>query len=89
MPSVRKITELVRKEPKKKRGRPAGSKNKPKSKVIKGTEQDIEYRYYFIADACGCRIGANVIGSGMWCQHKNSMHLEDRKRYTETPYTGI
>ena len=76
-------------QPKKKRGRPAGSKNKKKDVVIRGAEPDKEYRYYFIADACGCRLGANVIGSGMWCMHKNSMHLEDRKKYTETEYTGI
>ena len=89
MPNVRKLSDLERTEPKVKgkRGRPAGSKNK--KKVLKGMEQDVTYRYYFIADACGCRIGANVIGSGMWCMHKNSMHLEDRKGYTETPYTGV
>lgn len=76
-------------EIKKKRGRPKGSKNTPKKKVIKGTEEDKVYRYYFVADACGCRYGTNVLGAGMWCVHKNSMHLEDRKRYTETEYTGI
>lgn len=70
-------------EEKKKRGRPPGSKNKPKKKVIKGTEIDKEYRYYFVADACGCRIGTNVLGSGMWCEHKNNMHLETRKGYTD------
>lgn len=75
--------ELISVE-KPKRGRPKGSKNKPKvKKVIKGTEQDKVYTYYFIADACGCRIGTNVIGSGMWCEHKNSMHLEGRTKYTE------
>lgn len=73
-------------EEKKKRGRPKGSKNAPKKKIIKGTEVDKEYKYYFIADACGCRYGTNVIGSGMWCEHKNAMHLEGRTRYTE--YTG-
>lgn len=78
---------LLTTDVKKKRGRPAGIKNKPKRvKVIKGTETDKEYRYYFIADACGCRYGVNVIGSGMWCIHKNSMHLEDRKGYTEVNY---
>jgi len=84
------LTEDV--TPKRKRGRPVGTKNKPKikvKKVAKGTETDIIYRYYFIADACGCRIGVNVIGSGMWCEHKNSMHLEDRKKYSEVEYTGI
>lgn len=73
----------------KKRGRPAGSKNKPKAKaVIKGMELDKTYDYYFVADACGCRIGVNVIGSGMWCEHKNSMHLEGRSKYNEVKYTG-
>ena len=62
---------------KKKRGRPKGSKNKPKVKVQQNTEK--EYLYYFVADACGCRYGANIIGSGMWCEHKNTMHLEGRK----------
>lgn len=73
-----------------KRGRPKGTKNKSKQKkAIKGTEIDKTYRHYFIAEACGCRYGTNVIGSGMWCEHKNSMHLEDRKKYSETEYTGI
>ena len=73
-------------EIKKKRGRPPGSKNKakkPVKKAIKIAEEDKVYKYYFIADSCGCRIGANVIGSGMWCVHRNSMHLEGRKGYTE------
>jgi len=83
MPNVRKVSADTATATKR-RGRPAGSKNKPK--VLKGMEQDVTYRYYFIADACGCRIGANVIGSGMWCMHKNSMHLEDRKKYSETEY---
>lgn len=86
MPKVVKITKDVAEAPVRKRGRPKGGKNK--SKVIKGTEIDKVYRYYFIADACGCRYGVNVIGSGMWCEHKNSMHLEDRKKYSETEYTG-
>ncbi len=73
------ITEVPRK-----RGRPKGSKNAPrKKKVLKGTEPDKVYAYYFVADSCGCRYGVNVIGSGMWCEHKNSMHLEGRKGYTE------
>ena len=73
-------------ELKKKRGRPKGSKNKSKEKKeVLGFKYDpnAAYTYWFIADACGCRLGANVIGSGMWCKHKNSMHLEDRKGYTE------
>lgn len=83
MPVVKKL-ELVAELPiKRKRGRPPGSKGKPKSKVIKGTEADKVYPYYFVADACGCRYGANVVGSGMWCEHKNAMHLEGRKGYTE------
>lgn len=85
MPKLVKKTDVTEPE-KKKRGRPKGSKNKPKKKIIKGIEHDKEYAYYFIADGCGCRIGANVIGSGMWCEHKNSMHLEGRTKYTE--YTG-
>ena len=88
MPKFTKLSYTE--ELKKKRGRPKGTKNKPKAKkVIKGAETDIVYRYYFIADACGCRMGVNVIGSGMWCEHKNSMHLEDRKKYSEVEYTGI
>jgi hypothetical protein len=75
-------------ELKRKRGRPKGGKNKPKVKVIKGAEIDKVYRYYFVADACGCRYGVNVIGSGMWCEHKNNMHLEDRKRYSETEFVA-
>lgn len=89
MPKVIKITKELAdivEEPKK-RGRPKGVKNKPRA-IVKGTEVDKVYSYYFVADACGCRIGANVIGSGMWCEHKNSMHLENRKKYTETEYTG-
>jgi hypothetical protein len=94
MPKFTKTTNtgsgLLTEDIKRKRGRPPGTKNKPKDKkVIKGTETDKVYRYYFIADACGCRYGVNVIGSGMWCEHKNSMHLEDRKKYTEQEYTGI
>lgn len=84
MPKVRKVTAEL--PEKKKRGRPKGSKNKPRKKVIKGMEPDKVYLYYFIADGCGCRIGANVIGSGMWCEHKNMMHLEGRTKYTE--YSG-
>lgn len=77
-------------EVKRKRGRPAGSKNKPKAKkVIKGTEPDKVYQYYFIADGCGCRYGVDVIGSGMWCEHKNMMHLEGRKRYTEVDIAPV
>lgn len=74
---------------KRKRGRPKGSKNKTKitkTKVIKGMEPDKDYLYYFVADACGCRMGANVIGPGMWCQHKNTMHLETHKRYVEVEH---
>jgi hypothetical protein len=89
MPKIKNLGKQIVDESteKKPRGRPKGSKNAPKKKkVLKGTETDKVYRYYFIADACGCRYGVNVIGSGMWCEHKNSMHLEDRKRYTETEY---
>lgn len=86
MPKVQKL-QLVAELPIKKRGRPKGSKNKPKvKKPAKGTETDKTYRYYFIATGCGCRIGANVIGSGMWCEHKNMMHLEGREKYKE--YSG-
>lgn len=69
---------------KKKRGRPKGSGKKkvadtqvfPKYKY----DPDKDYRYWFIADACGCKIGSNINGSAMFCRHKNSMHLEERKK---------
>jgi len=83
MPKLRKITPDIA-EPKKKRGRPKGSKNVPKEKTqAHKYDPDKEYTYWFIADACGCKIGANVMGSGMWCEHRNMMHLEDRIRYSE------
>jgi len=65
---------------KKKRGRPKGSKNKPaEEKSNFRYDPEHEYRYWFIADACGCRLGADIIGAGMWCKHKNTMHIEERK----------
>jgi len=65
---------------KKKRGRPKGSKNKPaEEKSSYKYDPEHEYRYWFIADACGCRLGADIMGAGMWCKHKNTMHIEERK----------
>ena len=77
MTKVIKVSELERKEPKK-RGRPKGSKNAPKE--VSGFKYDpnANYRYWFVASGCGCRLGANILGAGMWCEHKNMMHLEDR-----------
>lgn len=74
-------------ELKRKRGRPAGSKNKPKDKSKEPTgfkyNPDKNYRFWFIADACGCKLGADIIGSGMWCKHKNMMHLIERTNNKE------
>ncbi len=43
-------------------------------------DPDADYRFWFIADACGCRIGSNIMGAGMWCKHKNTMHIEERMK---------
>ena len=79
---------------KRKRGRPPGSKNKsnpitPRKKKLKNDgsldEDTIKenFLYLFIATGCGCKIGANILGSGMWCRHKNMMHLSTIERYSE------
>jgi len=76
-PTVKLISVTTEK---KKRGRPKGSKNKPaEEKSNFRYDPEHEYRYWFIADACGCRLGADIIGAGMWCKHKNTMHIEERK----------
>ena len=80
-----RVTKVEPKAPvvKRGRGRPKGTKNKVKESNGFRYDPNKEYQYWFIADACGCRIGADVIGSGMWCKHKNSMHLENRKQYSD------
>ena len=51
--------------------RPKGSKNK-----VKATQKKNQgMRYTFRATSCGCEQTSDLIGCGMFCQHKNVMIL--------------
>lgn len=65
---------------KKRRGRPPGSKNKPK--VITNDNDGLNpvvlmprSEFRFRAASCGCEQTSLVFGAGMYCIHKNYMKL--------------
>lgn len=70
---------------KRKRGRPKGSKNK-KNEVLPpvknaGTDETApKGKYKFITGKCNCVYYKDIIGAGMFCEHRFSMFLDTDKR---------
>ena len=63
---------------KKKRGRPAGSKNKKRTvKTLKEQRNDMSQPlnkpFMFTSDSCDCVYYSTIMGSAMFCKHKNPM----------------
>lgn len=72
-----------------KRGRPKGSKNKPKEPTPETTIEigmdgialneitsSIRTSFIFKAASCGCTIEKSIHGAGMFCKHRNAMILQ-------------
>lgn len=71
MPTVNKINPPPNNTEKKKRGRPVGSKNKPK--YASDDQQETLYRY---TAKDGCSIETSLKNAQLWCRHYYPMKRE-------------
>lgn len=71
---------------KKKRGRPRGSKNKPREIIKLGVDGiplnpitlPIDKIYTYVSTQCDCVYTSRVYGTAMFCEHKNPLILDTK-----------